>query len=237
MSNTWFQFKKFRINQDKTAMKVGVDSVLLGAVANFNNPETILDIGAGTGLLSFMAEQRTQAQIIALEIDKNAYKQCIENIVLNHKIEKIKVYHISVQNFAQQISQKFDHIICNPPFFENSSKSENSSRNIARHTKELPYNELIDSVSKLLSKKGTFSLILPYEKHENFIQLSLQKHLFCKKKILVFPNDIKEPNRIIFEFSKTENNTISDKIVIRNKDTNKYTEQYRELTKDFYLNG
>ena len=236
MPNTWFQFKQFRINQDKTAMKVGVDSVLLGAVANFNKPKTILDIGAGTGLLSFMSEQRTDAQIIALEIDEDAYKQCIENIVLNNKIESIKAYHISVQDFAKQSNQKFDHIISNPPYFDNSFQAENRQRNIARHSQELTHVELISSVSKLLSEKGTFTLILPYEKHENFIQFSLEKRLYSVRKIIVFPNEIKESNRVIMEFSKIKKELFEEKIYIRNSKTNEYSKEYKNLTKDFYLN-
>lgn len=235
MSNTWFQFKQFIINQDKTAMKVGVDSVLLGAVASFEKPDTILDIGAGTGLLSFMAEQRTDAQIIAIEIDKDAYKQCIENIVLNNKIENIKAYHISVQNFEKKTNQIFDHIISNPPYFENSFHSENESRNKARHTDSLTNKELISAASKLMSDKGTFSLILPFEKHKQFVQLSSDNKLYCEKKIIIYPNKIKEPNRIILEFSKLKKNTNTEKIFVRNNKTNKYSEQYKNLTKDFYL--
>jgi len=236
MSNTWFQFKQFRINQDKTAMKVGVDSVLLGAVVNFNNPKTILDIGAGTGILSFMAEQRADAQITALEIEKNAYKQCEENIEMNLKTGRIKVIHTSFQDFVKDCSSTFDYIICNPPYFENSFKSKDASRNTARHTDELSYSELISGVSKLLSENGTFGLILPFEKHEDFMQLSSNKQLFCKRKIIIFPNEKKKANRIILEFERFKNEVVTEEIIIRNSKANKYSEQYKELTKEFYLN-
>ena len=235
MSNTWFQFKQFKINQDKTAMKVGVDSVLLGAVASFDKPHTILDIGTGTGLLSFMAEQRTDAQITAIEIDKDAYIQCKENVELNNKTNKIKVHHSSLQDFAYKNSSVFDHIICNPPYFENSSKSTINSRNTARHADNLPHNELVTIVLKLLSEKGTLSLILPYEKHENFIQLSIVNELFCNKRIIIFPNEFKKANRVVLEFSKKRKPLMIEKVILRNKLTNEYTKQYKELTKDFYL--
>ena len=93
MSNNWFQFKRFKIFQDKAAMKVGSDSVLLGSTASFNNPKHVLDIGTGTGLLALMAEQRTNANIIAVEIEENAFEQCAENIKYNNKQQKIKVFH------------------------------------------------------------------------------------------------------------------------------------------------
>ena len=99
MANTWFKFKNFTLNQDKTAMKVGVDSVLLGSIASFDNPQKVLDIGTGTGILAFMAEQRTGAQIYAVEINENSYSQCLENITLNSKSEIIHAFHISFQEF------------------------------------------------------------------------------------------------------------------------------------------
>jgi len=235
MGNTWFQFQHFRINQDKTAMKVGVDSVLLGASASFNKPENILDIGAGTGILSFMAEQRTNAKITAIEIEKNAYLQCKENIILNKKEKKIEVFNISLQEFTKQSNKRFDNIICNPPYFEKSFLSENKAKNIARHTNELSYNELTLSVNKLLKNNGVFSVILPFEKYDNFVQLSLHNNLSCFREIIIFPKENKDANRIILEFSKHENELISDKVIVRDSDTNQYTIQYKELTKDFYL--
>jgi len=235
MANTWFQFKQFKINQDKTAMKVGVDSVLLGATAIFNNPKIVLDIGAGTGLLSFMAEHRTNAKIVAVEIELNAFNQCIENIILNKKENKIEVYNISIQDFAKNKTEYFDHIICNPPYFENSYLSEINVKNIARHTNELSYNELILSVYKLLTKNGIFSVILPFEKYENFVKLALDNKLFCFRELIIFPKENKKANRIILEFSKQKKGLISEKIFVRNNFNNKYTTQYKELTEDFYL--
>lgn len=235
MGNTWFQFKKFKINQEKTAMKVGVDSVLLGAWTDFANSKNILDIGAGTGLLSFMAEQKTNAKITAIEIDKDACKQCSENISLNKKEEKIHLINTSIQHFAKGTNTTFDYIISNPPYFENSFKSEISSRNTARHTEELSYIELILSVVKLLSAKGKFSLILPFKKHELFMQLSLQNGLFCIKQLIIFPKQNKEANRIILEFSKIKSQLSTDEIFIRNNETNLYSAKYKQLTKDFYL--
>ncbi len=235
MSNTWFQFKEFKINQDKTAMKVGVDGVLLGAVSHIEQAITLLDIGAGTGLLSFMAAQRTRARITALEIEKYAFVQCKENIELNKKEQRIKLIHISFQDYLKSAEDKFDNIICNPPFFENSFKSKSLSRTIARHSEMLPKEELIEGVSGLLKDDGLFSVVLPYEFEETFEKLCSEEGLFCNYELIVFPKENKKPNRIILEFSLKRHATKTEKIIIRENDTNQYTKAYKKLTKDFYL--
>ena len=235
MSNTWFQFKEFKINQNRTAMKVGVDGVLLGAVSHLEQAKTILDIGAGTGILSFMAAQRTRAHITALEIEKNAFLQCKENIKLNEKEQRINLINISFQTYLKISENKFDNIICNPPFFENSFKSESLSRNIARHSEMLPKEELIEGVSCLLKDNGLFSAILPSEFENVFEQICNNYGLFCRYKTIIFPKEDKTPNRIILEFSLKKYATKTGKIVIRENDTNQYTKTYKKLTKDFYL--
>lgn len=236
MSNTWFQFKKFKINQDKTAMKVGVDSVLLGSVASFSKPNKILDIGAGTGLLSFMAEQRTHSEVITIEIDEQAYDQCLDNIILNHKEDKIFASHSSFQEFYRTTDLKFDHIICNPPFFLNSTKPNSKSGSIAKHTDSLSYEELIFGVSKLLSEIGIFSTIIPFEIYDKFIKIADANFLKIFNKIIVYPKELKNANRIILEFSLKKMKPFNDYICIREQHTNNYTKKYIELTKDFYLN-
>jgi len=235
MSNNWFQFKKFKVFQEKAAMKIGIDSVLLGAVASFNKPEFVLDIGSGTGILALMAEQRTNAKIFTVEIDIDAFIQCNENIEFNCKKDKIEVIHSSFQNFAENTSTIFDHIICNPPYFNNSYKSQNDSRNLARQNSYLPFNELLEGVKKILSVNGFFSLILPADIADEFMQLSMQYNIFCFKKINIIPRIGKESNRSILEFSKNKTKVICDEIILRNKNSNEYSNQYKTITKDFYL--
>ena len=216
-------------------MKIGVDGVLLGAVSHFEKVATILDIGAGTGLLSLMAAQKTNAEIIALEIEKNAFKQCLENIKLNKQENKISGLNISFQDYYKNTNKKFDFIISNPPFFENSQKSANINRNTARHSDYLPKEELIKGVSEILKPKGLFSIILPFEFENSFEHLCLKYGLFCSYKMIILPKENKSANRIIFEFSYQNSTTISEKFIIRETDTNQYTKTYKELTKDFYL--
>ncbi len=235
MSNTWFRFKKFMINQDKAAMKVGVDGVLLGAVSCFKDAETILDIGAGTGLLSLMAAQKSKAKITALEIEKGAYVQCVENVILNGQTERIKSLNMSFQDYRKAEKQKFDFIICNPPFFEKSFKSVNLKRNTARHSNTLSKKDLVEGVVELLNPRGIFSLILPSEFEKSFEKLCHRNNLYCIYKMYIYPKPDKTHNRIIFEFSFEKKAIKQEKIIIRDKHTNQYTGDYKKLTKDFYL--
>ncbi|NPA67597.1 MAG: methyltransferase [Chlorobi bacterium] len=236
MSNTWFQFKHFRINQDKTAMKVGVDSVLLASAANFNKPRNILDIGAGTGILSFAAAQRTDAPITAIEIEKNAFEQCRENAELNKLQNRVNVLHISFQEFLKKNYLKFDHIISNPPYFEKSLKPENTARALAGHSESLPFEVLAKGVSEIMTEEGVFSLILPFDKASKFEQICNKYGMICRYKLTVYPKINKNPNRMILEFSFKKQTLKTEKIIIRESDTNLYTNSYKELTKDFYLN-
>lgn len=236
MSNNWFQFKQFKVFQDKSAMKVGVDSVLLACSASFNEPETVLDVGTGTGLLAFMAEQRTNANIIAVEIEENAFEQCKENITFNKKQNRIKVYHKSFQDYYESTEIKFDHIICNPPFFNNSFTSPDDKRNIARHDIRLKPEELFSGVSNIISEKGIFSIIIPVNIFEIYMQLSVHYKLLCFNVIKIFPKKGKDEHRYILEFSKEKRKHLTGNISIRDSDSNQYTEQYKEITKDFYLN-
>ena len=235
MSNNWFQFKEFKIFQDKAAMKVGADSVLLGSSATFNEPKYVLDIGTGTGILAFMAEQRTKANIIAVEIEENAYEQCKENIRFNNKQDKIKVYHKSFQDYYKSTDIKFDHVICNPPFFENSYKSGDDKRNIARHNNSLKPEELFKGVAEILSDKGIFSVIISADNYEKYLQFSRQYKIPCFNIIKIFPKTGKDAHRYILEFSKEKRKQLTGSIIIRDHDTNQYTDQYKKITKEFYL--
>ncbi len=217
-------------------MKVGSDSVLLGSLISFNKPKYVLDIGTGTGILAFMAEQRTNAKIIALDIEEDAFEQCKENIRFNNKQNKIEVFHKSFQDYYKSTEIKFDHIICNPPYFENSYKSVFQKRNIARHNNTLIPEELFKGVADILSDKGIFSVIISVDNYEKFMQLSFQYKILRFNKINIFPKNGKKAHRFILEFSKEKKKQLAGNISIREHDTNKYTEHYKEITKEFYLN-
>ena len=157
-----FQFKEFSVHQDQCAMKIGTDSVLLGAWTSIDNPYTILDIGAGTGVLALMLAQRYNAQRIeAIEIDESAYEQCTENFENSPWNDRLFCYHASLLEFVEEVDEVFDLIICNPPFYSENYKSNNHARDLARFNDAMPFKHLIYAVVNLLEPNGLFSVIIP----------------------------------------------------------------------------
>ena len=234
MPNQWFRFKQFTIYQDRCAMKVGTDSILLGAWANCNNSETILDIGTGTGILSLMMAQRCQAFITGIEIEEESYKQATENIIASPWRERIKIIHQSVQDYSQR--NKFDLIISNPPFFQNSLNAPDMSRTFARHNLTINFEDLINAARRLLNNNGIISLIWPIAEGERFISLAEQNKIYCHRKAFVKPNPEKSPHRILIELGFKKSETIIEEIVIENGKRHSYSEEYIALTNQFYLN-
>lgn len=235
MANEFFKFKQFIIHQENCGMKVGTDAVMLGAWADIDGCTKILDVGTGTGIIAIMLAQRSNAGIDAVEIEVTAYKQAIQNTTNCSWAERLKVYHISFQDFSDVNSNLYDHIVSNPPYFVNSLKTNQKTRNIARHTDTLPYSSLLDGSLKLLSYEGKLSVILPYAEGSVFIVEAAKRGLFCNKKtnIKTVPNaPIK---RLLLEFSKTANPLQEDYIVIGTGQHEQYSEKYKELTKEFYL--
>jgi len=158
-----FKFKQFTIQQDRCAMKIGTDGVLLGAwISLGNNPESILDIGAGTGILSLQLAQRSFAETIeAIEIDENAFEQCVSNFETSPWGDRLFCFHASAQEFATEVEEEYDLIISNPPFYSDDYKSDDSARNTARFTDTLPFKDLAIVAFQFLSENGIFALILP----------------------------------------------------------------------------
>ncbi len=234
--NKPFIFKQFEVNQDRCAMKIGTDSVLLGAWTSINNnPFSILDIGAGTGILSLMLAQRCSAeQIDAIEIDDDAYEQCVENFEQSPWSDRLFCYHASLEEFVDEIEDQYDLIISNPPFYSDTYKSENKQRDLARFSDAMPFRHLVESVSKLLSKEGSFSVIIPYSQEKDFMVLASKEHLFPKRILRVKGSPSSEIKRSLIEFSFNEIEAEVSELIIETA-RHQYTEAYINLTKDFYL--
>ncbi|QCE41490.1 tRNA1(Val) (adenine(37)-N6)-methyltransferase [Psychroserpens sp. NJDZ02] len=231
-----FQFKEFTVQQDQCAMKIGTDSVLLGAWTPLDtNPFAVLDIGAGTGVLSLMLAQRSNAGVIdALEIDEQAYEQCVDNFETSPWADRLFCYHADLAEFVEEIEDKYELIISNPPFYSEDYKTNNDQRDLARFTDALPFDHLVDSVSKLLSKDGIFSVVIPFKEEVNFINLASEVKLFPNKILHVKGSDTSEIKRSLLAFSFRESDIKIDTLIIETA-RHQYTDDYINLTKDFYL--
>ena len=232
-----FEFKQFTIHQDKCAMKVGTDGVLLGAWATISKSAfSCLDIGAGTGLLSLMIAQRSAIEVIdAIEIDDNAYEQCVQNFENSKWNDRLFCYHASFDEFVDEIEDKYDLIISNPPFYREEISSGDKGRDQARQSASLPFEVLIKGVSHLLSESGCFQLIIPYKEEDNFIKLAHQKELFLQRITRVRGTTDSDIKRSLLEFSRVKANHIEKQILTIEKGRHNYTNEYINATKDFYL--
>ena len=235
MPNNYFKFKQFTVNQDKCAMKVGTDGVLIGAWANCEKAEAVLDIGTGTGLIALMLAQRSNAHIDAIEIDKLACEQAAGNVEKSPWQSRIEIIHKSLQEYYIEIDKKYDLIVSNPPYFQNSLFASDESRTNARHNSNLEFDDIIDAALKLLDEKGTLSIILPYLEGTMFVLKASEKGLYCVRQTNVLPNPGKQPKRLLLEFKKIKMPLVEQEIIIELNKRHEYSEAYKNLTKDFYL--
>jgi tRNA1Val (adenine37-N6)-methyltransferase len=237
MANQTFAFKQFKINQDKCAMKVGTDAVLLGSWVNTANAKHILDIGTGTGVIALMLAQKTQAHIDAIDIDEEAFLQAKQNALDSKFSSQITVTQTSLQHYSKESTQKYNLIVTNPPYFEQSLKSSDEQRSHARHADVLPFEELLDGVLKLLDEKGKFCLILPTLEAIKFRALAEKRGLHLSKLLRVksrIDKDTDKRHLMQFEVKPTE---FSEKtIAIELEERHQYTDDYKDLTKDYYIN-
>jgi tRNA1Val (adenine37-N6)-methyltransferase len=234
--NNWFQFKQFKIIQERTAMKVGTDGVLLGAWVNVSNAKSILDIGTGTGVISIMLAQRSQAHITAIEIEKNAAEEATENAQSSIWSERITILNQSLQQFQQNCTEQFDLIVSNPPFFSNSKKSKCEYLAMAKHNHLLPFPELVEKSLKLMSPNGKLAVILPVSETKKIIQLAEKAGLYLLRITKVYPGNLHPPHRFLLELGKNPETAEKDILHIHTSDGNDFTEKYKKLTRDFYLN-
>jgi tRNA1Val (adenine37-N6)-methyltransferase len=233
-----FTFKQFKVEHELSAQKVGTDGVLLGAWAPITaSSKHILDIGTGSGLIALMLAQRSSSEsfIDAIDIDELACQQATKNFDNSNWKEKLKVYHIALQNFRPE--KQYDLIVCNPPFFSNSLQPENISRTQARHDDSLLLNDLIFHVKIILKMEGNFSIIFPFERKNELIKSAVDNQLFPNVICNIKGNEKTTPKRIMIFFQHTEKPIdYKEEELIIEISRNNYTEAYKNLTKDFYLN-
>ena len=214
-------------------MKVGTDGVLLGAWADLSTSQYVLDIGTGSGLIALIVAQRTSTtQIDAIEIDSAAYQEATENIENSPWKDRIQLFHGAIQLFSPE--KKYDTILCNPPFFVNSTLCPQTKRTIARHCTTLSFTDLFEAVRRLLSPDGKFHLILPIQEAEQFVQLVEDYHWHILHKTEVLPTPMKAPKRYLLTVSMTKIKTIEDTIILE-IDRHVYHESFKDLVQAFYL--
>lgn len=238
MANSYFQFKQFLILQDRCAMKVGTDGVLLGAWTEAAGAARILDIGTGTGLIALMlAQKNSHAQIDAIDIDANACEQAAGNALGSPFAGRIRVHSLSLSEYAETNNKRYDLIVSNPPYFVRSLKSPEEKRSLARHNDSLSLSDLIRLGRSMLTEEGKISLILPPALYEELLLLLPAHVLSIRRLTEVAPVPGAVPKRYLVELSpkQADDPVETNRLVIEEK-RHQYTPEYIRLTKDFYLN-
>ncbi|MBX7205825.1 MAG: methyltransferase [Bacteroidia bacterium] len=242
MSNA-FHFKQFTIEQDRCAMKVGTDGVLLGCfVKELTEPGKVLDIGSGTGLLALMmAQQFKQAAMVAIEIDADAAKQAEGNFNNSPWYERFIISHQSFQQFYSEATEPFDLIICNPPYFKEANRSKgnndqhpDSKRAKARFANYLPFDELLQGVTQLLTGDGSFYVVLPMQEASAFKLLAEEAGLHLNALMEVTGREGATPNRWLMRWGKMEQPFQKESLLMYHHNT-RPTDEYMAFTCDFYL--
>lgn len=233
MPNNYFNFKQFSINQDRSSFRVGTDGVLLGAYTDIRGAKRILDIGTGTGLIALMLAQRSNAEIVAIEPDHNSCLQASENVDQSKWKSRIKVVNSTLQEFTD--NRKFDLIVTNPPWFADSLKNPDPGKSFARHNDSLPSGDLLTGVSRLLAEGGRFKLIMPYAEGNIFIAEAAGYGFYCHDILKIKPLPTSEIRRLIITFGRERVRATEKFLTIEHGKRHEFTEEYKNLTREFYL--
>lgn len=232
MGNERFRFRQFEVCQERCAMKVGTDGVLLGAWAD--GGKRILDIGTGTGLLSLMMAQRfPQSRLTGIDMDADACRQAAENVEASPFRDRIEIVCASLQQYA--CDGLFDCIVSNPPFFVNGMKNPDSRRSMARHADTLTYADLFDGVGRLLHGNGIFSVVIPSECLDRLLEEAFLHGFYPTRRIAVRTTPRKQPRRYLLSFSRESIGVVTDADVVLQQADGSRSEWYQTLTAEFYL--
>lgn len=231
-----FKFKEFTVNQDKCAMKIGTDGVLLGAWASVEaEPNTILDIGAGTGVIALMLAQRSNAESIeAIEIDDAAYEQCVANFEGSPWGDRLFCFHAGLDELVDDIDEPYDLIVSNPPFYSEEVSSGTMARDLARQNSALPFDVLLQSVSQLLSPDGSFAVIIPSKEEVGFLKIAQNLGLFPNRVTHVKGNPTAAVKRSLLQLSSRKTQLLKNELIIETE-RHQYTTAYQNLVNSFYL--
>ena len=232
-----FQFKQFSIQQDRCAMKVGTDGVLLGAWCPVDHrPFSILDLGTGTGVIALMLAQRCAAeQIDAIEIDEEAYEQAVDNFENSPWSDRLFCFHAGLDEFMEEPEDEYDLIVSNPPFYSEDFKTTHEQRDLARFQDAMPFEDLVEAADLLLSENGVFAVIIPFKEEERFIDLCATFELYPVRVTRVKGTPDTPIIRSLLAFKRYELSTLTADVLVIETARHQYTEDYIALTQDFYL--
>ncbi len=227
-----FHFKHFSVRQSASAMKVGTDAMILGALIDSSKKKRGLDIGAGTGVLSLMVAQLNPTiQIDAVEIDELAAEECALNFKNSSWLDRLSVFQEDFDNFNKE--NKYDLIFSNPPYYATTNLNEDSRKAQARHEDSLPSSVILKKVNSLLSVEGEFWVIIPFSEQDKWISLGASNNLFVKTIYSIKGKSNKEVNRVVLCFNRSVILHEENEMVVRKLD-NSYSDEYIELTKEFH---
>lgn len=230
-----FRFKKFELSNERAAMKLGTDSVLLGACVDVDGVKSVLDVGTGTGVIALMIAQRTegelQPQIDAIDIDLPSAEEAKENFENSPWADRLRVFHSALQDYPLK---EYELIVSNPPYFDNSLLNPDSRKSGARHTFSLSYIDILEYASEALSAEGRLALILPAEVEKNLIRVAASHSLFPLSILRVRTVERKAPKRIVIEFSRIKLESRITNLTMSSE--GKYTAEYNKLVEAFLLN-
>ncbi|SHN19910.1 tRNA1Val (adenine37-N6)-methyltransferase [Cyclobacterium lianum] len=236
MANSYFQFKQFRIEQDRCAMKMGTDAVLLGALAHLDKTKMILDIGTGTGVIALMLAQRfPEARVHGVEIEAQAFVQATQNFRDSPWRDRLEIDHAAFQDYALTRDRKYDLIVSNPPFFSGQLKSPDTQKSWARHDDQLSQKDLLLGVDQLLTEEGLFWLILPVREMRLFKTLAKQSGFVLQQEYLIRDRAGVDPRRQICSFGKGNRCPKPSGEIILKEASGGFHIDYRNLLKDFLL--
>jgi len=238
--NRKMEFKHFTVHDDKCAMKIGTDAVLLGTIATHPNPKHILDIGAGSGIVALMLAQRfPNSSVTAVELENGAALQASDNFTNSPFSKRLNCINDSFQNISSNKTiGKFDLIVSNPPFFNGTSKSPYEPRNMARHENYLKIDELFSGIENVIEDEGVFIVVWPVEREEVLTQSAAKHNYYQVYRIEIRATSNHEAVRIISVFSKVRPPEIIESEITLESGVGEnrvFTPEYLKLVKDFFL--
>lgn len=233
MSNSYFKFKKFTIEQEGCAMKVGTDGCLLGGWFDCSQSHRILDIGCGSGLIAIMAAQRCEARIIGVEIEQSAAAQAKANVQACPWSSRIEILNADILQYTPE--ELFDTIVCNPPYFINSLKCDKSSRTLARHSDTLECTSFFKKATSLLTADGKISIVIPTDIAEEWKDAAAINSFSPSRITYIKTKPRKTPKRVLIEFVRAYKCDTDTQTLILEEERGVYSKDAQEILRDFYL--